>query len=73
MALVISPQKAHPIFGDKMANFGLIDFKLGLYIKVNVNEGKIKFEVHTSKKLAKIAKNWQKIGPDCRCHVWARH
>ena len=31
---------------DKMANFGLIDFKLGLYIKVNVNEGKNKFEVH---------------------------
>ena len=28
-----------------MANFGLIDFKLGLYIKVNVNAGK-KFEVH---------------------------
>ena len=30
-----------------MANFGLIDFKLGLYlIKVNVNAGKYKFEVH---------------------------
>ena len=29
-----------------MANFGLVDFKLGLYIKVNVNAGKIKFEVH---------------------------
>ena len=28
-----------------MANFGLIDFKLGLYIKVNVNAEK-KFEVH---------------------------
>ena len=24
-----------------MANLGLIDFKLGLYIKVNVNTGKI--------------------------------
>ena len=24
---------------NKMANLGLIDFKLGLYIKVNVNEG----------------------------------
>ena len=24
-------------FGDIMANLGLIDFKLGLYIKVNVN------------------------------------
>ena len=24
-------------FWDRMANLGLIDFKLGLYIKVNVN------------------------------------
>ena len=24
-------------FGDRMANWGLTDFKLGLYIKVNVN------------------------------------
>ena len=30
----------------RMANFGLIDFKLGLYIKVNVNAGKYKFEFH---------------------------
>ena len=29
-----------------MANFGLIDFKLGLYIEVNVISGKNKFEVH---------------------------
>ena len=29
-----------------MANIGLIDFKLGLYIKVNVNAWKNKFEVH---------------------------
>ena len=28
-----------------MANFGLIDFKLGLYIKVNVNAGKNKMLV----------------------------
>ena len=34
------------ILEDRIANFGLIDFKLGLYIKVNVNEGKNKFEVH---------------------------
>ena len=27
-------------FGDIMANLGLIDFKLGLYIKINVNTGK---------------------------------
>ena len=37
-----------------MANFGLIDFKLGLYIKVNVNAGK--------NKLAKMAINRHKIG-----------
>ena len=34
------------IFEDKMANLGLIDFKIGLYIKVNVNAGQNKFEVH---------------------------
>ena len=34
------------IFGNGIVNFGLIDFKLGLYIKVNVNAGKNKFEVH---------------------------
>ena len=28
--------------GDRMANLGLIDFKLGLYIKVNVNNGQNK-------------------------------
>ena len=27
---------------DRMANLGLIDFKLGLYIKVNVNAGQNK-------------------------------
>ena len=31
------------IFGDKMANLGPIDFKIGLYIKVNVNLGGKKF------------------------------
>ena len=45
-----------------MANLGLIDFKLGLYITVNVFEGKNKFEVHILKHLAKMAINWQKIG-----------
>ena len=29
--------------GDRMANLNLIDFKLGLYIKVNVNEGQNNF------------------------------
>ena len=47
---------------DRMANLGLIDFKLGLYIKVNVNAGQNKFEVHISKNVAKMAVLWPKIG-----------
>ena len=27
------------LFGDRMANLDLNDFKLGLYIKVNANRG----------------------------------
>ena len=34
------------IFGDIMANLGLIDFRIGLYIIVNVTAGQNKFEVH---------------------------
>ena len=34
------------IFEDRMANLGLIDFKIGLYIKGNVTAGQNKFEVH---------------------------
>ena len=49
-------------FWDRMANLGLIDFKLGLYIKVNVNVGRNKFEVHISKNVAKIAVLKPKIG-----------
>ena len=45
-----------------MANLGLIEFKLGLYIKDYVNVRKNKFEVHISKYLAKMAINWHKIG-----------
>ena len=48
-------------FGDIMANLGLIDFKLDLSIKVNVNERQNKFKVHISKHLAKMAINWHKI------------
>ena len=40
----------------------LIDFKLGLYIKVNVNNGQNKFEVHISKNVAKMAILWPKLG-----------
>ena len=32
------------LFGDRMANLGLIDFKLGFYIKITVNEGQNKFK-----------------------------
>ena len=49
-------------FWDRMANLGLIDFKLGLYIKVNVNAWQNKFEVHISKNVAKMAVLWPKIG-----------
>ena len=46
------------VFGDKMANLGPIDFKIGLYIKVNVKN----FEVRISKHLAKMAINLHKTG-----------
>ena len=44
------------ICGDKMANLGPIDFKIGLHIKVNVNDRQIKFEVHISEHLAKMGR-----------------
>ena len=47
-----------------MTYLGLIDFKLDLYIKVNVNTGQNKFEVHISKHLAKMAINWHKTVMD---------
>ena len=50
------------IFGDKMANFDLIDLKIGLYIKVNVNERQNKCEVYISGHLAKMPINWYRIG-----------
>ena len=34
------------IFVDGMANLGLIDFKIGMYIKVNVSTWQNKFEVN---------------------------
>ena len=49
-------------FGDRMADLGLIDSKRGLYIKINVNNGQNKFEVHISKNVAKMAILWPKIG-----------
>ena len=50
------------LFGDRMADLGPIDSKLGLYIKINVNTGQNKFEVHISKNVAKMAISWPKIG-----------
>ena len=50
------------LFGDRMADLGLIDSKLGLNIKINVNNGQNKFEVHISKNEAKMAILWPKIG-----------
>ena len=49
-------------FEDRMADLSLIDFKLSLYIKVNVNNGKNKYKVHISKNVAKMAILWPKIG-----------
>ena len=53
-----------------MANLGLIDFKLGLHIKVNVNSWQNKFEVHISKNVAKMAVLWPKIG---QMPLWRAH
>ena len=50
------------LFGNRMADLGLIDSKLGLYIKINVNNGQNKFEVHISKNVTKMAILWPKIG-----------
>ena len=50
------------LFGNRMADLGLIDSKLGLYIKINVNKRQNKFEVHISKNVAKMAILWPKIG-----------
>ena len=44
-----------------MANLGPINYKIVFYIKVNVNEGQNKFEVHISKRLAKMSINWHRI------------
>ena len=57
------------IFGDRMANLGLIDFEIGLYIKVNVNARQNKFEVH----IYQFAKNGHKLaqnGPDATLATW---
>ena len=40
--------------GDRMANLGLIDFKLGLYIKVNVKMGKTNLKFISQKMRPKL-------------------
>ena len=52
-----------------MANLGLIDFKIGLHIKVNVNAGQNKFEVH----IYQFAQNGHKLAqnrPDATLATW---
>ena len=56
-------------FWDRMANLGLIEFKLGLYIKVNVNARQNEFEVHISKTWPKLPSIGTK---QARCHFGAR-
>ena len=57
------------IFGDRMANLGLIDFKIGWYIKVNVNAGQNKFKVY----IYQFAKNGHQLAenrPDATLATW---
>ena len=57
------------IFGDRMANLGLIDFKIGWYIKVNVNARQNKFEVH----IYQFAQNGHQLAqnrPDATLATW---
>ena len=39
------------LLGDKMAYLGPIDFKIGLYIKINVKEGQNKFDLSISQSI----------------------
>ena len=54
---------------DRMANLGLIDFIIGLYIKVNVNARQNKFEVH----IYQFAQNRHQLAqnrPDATLAAW---
>ena len=60
--LIPNPKK-----NDRMANLGLIEFKIGLYIKVNVTAGLNKFEVH----IYQIVQNGYQLAqnrPDVNLH-----
>ena len=50
------------LFGDRMADLGLIDSKLGLYINITIYNWQNKFKVHILKNVAKMAILWPKIG-----------
>ena len=57
------------IFEDRMANLGLIDFKIGLYIKVNVTAKQNKFEVHIYQ-FAQNGHQLAQIRPDATLATW---
>ena len=52
-----------------MANLGLIDFKIGLYIKVNVYAEQNKFEVHIYQ-FAQIGHQLAQNKPDTTLATW---
>ena len=54
------------IFGDRMANLGLIDFKICLHFKVNVTAGQNKFEVH----IYQIAQNGHQLHKIGQMPLW---
>ena len=47
------------LFGDRIADLGLIDSKLGLYIKINVNKDKTHLKFISQKMWPK----WPSYGP----------
>ena len=58
------------IFEDRIANLGLIDFKISLYINDNVTAGQNKFEVH----IYHFAENGHQLAqnrPDATLATWA--
>ena len=57
------------IFGDRMTNLGLIDCKIGLYIKVNVNVRQNKFEVHIYQ-VAQYGHQLAQNRPDATLATW---
>ena len=56
--------------GDRMANLGLIDFKLGLYINVNMNTGQNKFKVFISNRMGNMPRMDPKLPSKCQDVSW---